>query len=157
MSAFVNYSAPSAGARSGARLHQQCRVRLLLVEDSPPLRKRLRALIGEDDSLGIVAETGSWAEAIKLFHRHEPDAVVLDWQLTDGDCTSVLLEIKKARPQTRVVVLTHFDTPEFEQACKKLGADHFLSKSRDFGRLPELLKNPGKPEFSTPIPPPNHV
>jgi DNA-binding NarL/FixJ family response regulator len=72
--------------------------------------------------------------------------VLLDWQLTDGDCTSVLLEVKKNRPQTRVLVLTNFDTPEFERACLKLGADQFLSKSRDFVRLPELLRNQMNPE-----------
>lgn len=148
MSASISYSGANPGVQPGAQLQQQRRVRLLLVEDSLPLRKRLRALIDEDGSLGIVAETGSSVEAIRLFHDHQPDAVLLDWQLVDGDCTSVLLEIKKSRPLTRVLVLTNFDTPEFERACKKLGADQFLSKSRDFVRLPELLKNQPVPDDS---------
>ncbi len=134
---------PNSG--SGPLAHT-AEVRLLLVEDSLPLRKRLRQLVGENRDVTVVAETGSAAQAVSLFHEHQPDTVLLDWQLEDGVGNSVLLEIKRACPTCRVIVLTNFDTPEFESACRRMGADHFLSKSRDFSRLPELLaRNPEAP------------
>lgn len=114
-------------------------VRVLLVEDSLPVRERIRSLIEESGRAEIVGEAGTVAGALARFHQHQPDAVVLDLNLAARDGCEVLMEIKRTRPACVVIVLTNFATPECRESCLKLGADHFFDKSREFERVTEVL------------------
>ena len=114
-------------------------VRVLLVEDSLPVRSRIRSLIEEFGPVEIVGETGTTAGALALFHEHAPDAVVLDLNLAGDDGCAVLVEIKRTRPACVVIVLTSFATPECRHLCERLGADHFFNKFMEFERVPEVL------------------
>ena len=78
-------------------MDKPCAVRVLLVEDSLPVRQRIRSLIEEFGAVEIVGETGTVAGALALFDQHTPDAVVLDLNLTDGDGCAVLTEIKRTQ------------------------------------------------------------
>jgi len=113
--------------------------RVLLVEDSLPIRQRLHSLITESGLAQVVAEASSVKLALAEFERVVPDAVVLDLQLSDGTGYAVLEAIKRSRPSCRVIVMTNFAEPESHQRCLQRGADHFLEKSTDFERVPALL------------------
>jgi len=113
--------------------------RVLLVEDSLPIRQRLRSLVTESGLAQVVAEASSVKSALAEFERMAPDAVVLDLQLTDGTGYTVLEAIKRSRPSCRVIVMANFAEAESQQRCLEMGADHFLEKSTDFERVPALL------------------
>jgi DNA-binding NtrC family response regulator len=119
-------------------------VRVLLVEDSLPIRQRIRSLIEESGHCTVVGEAGSVAYALALFRTLEPDAVVLDLHLAEGEGYTVLKEIKLAHPDCEVIVLTNFAMPEHRERCRKLGADHFFEKSHDFERVPLVLAALGR-------------
>ena len=114
-------------------------LRVLLVEDSLPLRERIRSMIEEAGTVEIVGEAGTVPGALVLFRKHQPDAVVLDLQLADGTGYSVLREIKQTHPGCTVIVLTTFTAREFRVRCLEMGADHFLDKSTEFERVLEVL------------------
>ena len=116
-------------------------IRVLLVDDSRPVRSRMRSLIEESCPVDIVGEAGTVAEALALFRTHAPDAVVLDLSLTDGDGSIVLRAIKRADPACTVIVLTNFVGEAIREFCIIAGADHFFDKSREFERVPEALGN----------------
>ena len=121
-------------------------IRVLLVDDSLPVRQRIRTLIEESGPVEIVGEAGTVASALALFRAHQPDAVVLDLGLADGDGAGVLAEIKNIRPSCLVIVLSNIDIPECREFCLRLGADHFFDKAREFERVPEVLKVMRGPE-----------
>lgn len=114
-------------------------LRVLLVEDSAPVRRRLRSLLEESLSVDIVGETGTVAGAVKLFHTALPDAVVLDLILADGNAAAVFHEIRRSHSGCMIIVLTNCDGPECRDLCQTLGAHHFFNKSREFERVPEVL------------------
>lgn len=114
-------------------------LRVLLVEDSLPVRHRLRSLIEESGPIEIVGEAGAVVTALQLFHSLQPDAVVLDLGLADGDGGGVLAEIKHLRPACVVIMLSSIAIPECREFCLRLGADHFFDKSWEFERVPEVL------------------
>ena len=120
-------------------LNNSSAVRVLLVEDSLPVRSRIRSLIEEFGPVEIVGETGTAAGALALFHKHRPEAIVLDLQLADGTASPVLLQVKQSHPSCVVIVLTNFAIPECREHCRQLGADHFFDKSTEFERVPEVL------------------
>ena len=114
-------------------------LRVMLIDDSVPVRQRVRSLIEESCQAELVAEASSVAEALVFFHARRPDAVVLDLQLSDGDGCDVLSVIKRIHPDCVVIVLTTFSALEDRIRCFELGADFFFDKTMEFERVPEVL------------------
>ena len=99
-----------------------------MVEDSAPVRKRLVALLRTvAGAVAGVAET-------------DADAVLLDLQLADGSGLDVLTAIKPQHRKRRVIVLSNFSSLQHQRASLAHGADLFLDKSQEFGRVPEILR-----------------
>jgi DNA-binding NarL/FixJ family response regulator len=122
-------------------------VRVLLVEDSVPVRNRIRSLIEESCSVEVVGEVGSVAAAVFLIHSNPVDAVVLDLHLWDGDGCAVLTKAKRTHPNCVVIVLTGFSDTSDRIRCLDLGADYFFDKTKEFERVPEVLASLGR-EFA---------
>ncbi|MCC6317547.1 MAG: response regulator transcription factor [Gemmatimonadaceae bacterium] len=60
-------------------------VRVLIVDDEPIARRRLRRLLRLEDDVEVVADVGSGREAIETIQRDRPDLVLLDVQMPDVD------------------------------------------------------------------------
>jgi DNA-binding NarL/FixJ family response regulator len=119
-------------------------IQVLLVEDSLPVRQRIRSLIEESCSAEVVGEVGSIAAACFLLHDHPVDAVVLDLHLWDGDGCKVLEEVKRTHPECVVIVLTSFSDAVDRLRCLQLQADFFFDKTKEFERVPEVLASLGR-------------
>ena len=85
-------------------------VSLLLLDDDAALRTRLgRAL----EKRGFnVTMAGSVAEALDAMRAAQPAFAVLDLRLEDGDSLSVVEELRKRRPDSKIVILTGEPPPE---------------------------------------------
>ena len=68
---------------------------VMLVDDHPLLRKGLRQLLAFEDSLQVVAEASSGAEAITLANELDPDLIILDLGLPDEDGQVVLKRLRE--------------------------------------------------------------
>ena len=58
---------------------------VLLVDDEPPARRRMRHLLGDADDVTVVAECGSGASALEALRTHRVDLVFLDIQMPGVD------------------------------------------------------------------------
>ena len=114
-------------------------LRVLLAEDSLPVRERIRSMIEEAGPVKIIGEAGTSADVLAILREQKPDAVVLALQLADGASRSIFSELKQHHPDCTVIVLSAFASPEFRTRCRELGADHFFEKSTEFERVPEVL------------------
>ena len=85
----------------------------------------------------------SGTDAVAAFDRTSPGLVILDLGLPGMTGLEVLQYIRGRSARTRVLVFTNSASIEVETACKSLGADHFLDKSKDVGPLVELLQEFG--------------
>lgn len=56
-------------------------IRVLVVEDSPTVRHRLREVLTADPDLTLVGEATDGAEAVELCRRHRPDVITMDMML----------------------------------------------------------------------------
>ncbi len=100
--------------------------RILVIDDDEHTRTLLEGLLGEEGYETVYAETAAAARA--HFSRPQPDVVLLDWQLPDGDGMELLLEIKRRWSDTQVIMLTGFATFDAAVQAVKQGAFHFQSK-----------------------------
>ena len=118
---------------------------VLVVDDSTAVRSRMCALLAEWPRLQVVADTGDGLEAILLFERCRPSAVVLDIQLPGLTGVEILGRIKTVSPDCKVVMLTSFHQPRLREVCKILGADAFFNKSLEFECVPKYLDSLAAP------------
>jgi two-component system NtrC family response regulator len=78
---------------------------ILVVDDEALLRLSLRARLGQEGY--ELLEAGTAEEALEQL-ASEPDLVLLDFHLPDGDGLAVLRQIKQRSPDTIVILMTAF-------------------------------------------------
>ncbi len=121
---------------------------VLLVEDSPLLRRSLRDMLDRLGGYAIVAELSSEAAALQWIAAHPGawDLAVVDLVLEQGTGMAVIAACK-AQPQPgRVAVFSDYATDEVRGHCLRLGADAVFQKGRDgaalAGYCAALLRQP---------------
>jgi DNA-binding NarL/FixJ family response regulator len=114
-------------------------VKVLIVDDSAPVRKRLAELMAEAVAIEAIAEAESAAAALEALPRIRPDVVILDLQMPEGSGLDVLRHIRRAGPSPLVVVLTNHTEDHYRRASLDSGADFFFDKSRELHRVLEVL------------------
>jgi two-component system response regulator DevR len=103
-------------------------IRVMLVDDHEIVRQGLRSLLERREHLDVVAEASSVAEAVSEAARVNPDVIVMDVRLPDGTGIEACREIRAARPETRVLMLTSYADDEAVYAAIIAGASGYLLK-----------------------------
>lgn len=103
-------------------------IRVMLCDDHEIVREGLRTLIGRTAGLTVVGEAGTVAEAIATAAKARPDVVIMDVRLPDGSGVEACREIREARPETGVIMLTSYADDEALFASIVAGAAGYLLK-----------------------------
>ena len=115
-------------------------IRVLLADDELMVRAGVRAILGTDDTIDVVAEAADGLEAVELVRRHRPDVAVLDIRMPRMDGLEAAAEIRRSVPETAVVMLTTFSEDAYIARALGDGASGFLLKSGDPRELIAGLK-----------------
>jgi DNA-binding NarL/FixJ family response regulator/anti-sigma regulatory factor (Ser/Thr protein kinase) len=104
-------------------------LRVLLADDHEIVREGLMSLLSEERSIQVVGEAANGREAVDLADQLEPDVVIMDvsMPLIDGD--EATRQIKKHRPNTRIIALSMHDEPESIKRMRAAGADAYVLKT----------------------------
>lgn len=115
-------------------------IRVLLADDEAMVRAGVRAILGSDDAIEVVAEAADGQEAVEAARRHRPDVAVLDIRMPRMDGLAAGAEIRRTVPETAVVMLTTFSEDAYIAKALGDGASGFLLKSGDPRELIAGLK-----------------
>lgn len=107
------------------------KIRILLVDDHAVVRFGIRSILERNDDLEVCGEAGSLSEAYEKVRETKPDIVILDMRLPDGDGLTGCQEIRKIRPETKVIILTAYADESTIRETMRSGAHGFLSKTID--------------------------
>jgi two-component system response regulator NreC len=116
-------------------------IRIVLADDHAMVRTGLRLLLDAEEGLEVVAEAGDIEGALRAVLGHKPDVLVLDLNMP-GDQTSleVLPAIPDRSPETRTVVLTMQEDPEFARRALRAGATAYVLKEAADTELVEAVR-----------------
>lgn len=114
-------------------------MRIMIVDDAPAIRERLRDELSLVDGVEVVAEAGNAVTALTLARQHRPDASIVDLSLPGGSGFEVLAGLKSIDPTSTAIVLTNYAEVQNRDACLRAGANYFFDKSHDIDRLMSLL------------------
>ncbi len=101
---------------------------VLIADDHPVVRTGLRGMLAAEAGISVVAEAASGLEAIAMARRHEPDVVLMDLRMPDGDGVEATAGILAAVPAARVVVLTTYESDADIVRAVEAGATGYLLK-----------------------------
>ena len=102
-------------------------VKLLIADDHEVIRKGLAILLAGSD-MEIVAEAATGVEAVKMAEQHNPDVILLDIRMPDGDGLATLEKLRAKVPDTAVVMLSTYDNPTYVARSVALGASDYVLK-----------------------------
>jgi DNA-binding NarL/FixJ family response regulator len=101
-------------------------MRTILADSEPTVRRALCVLLTQDLHIEVVGEADSLASLRLLVKRHQPDLLVVAWNLVAARATVTLAALRRSCPGLRVVVLGL--RPETREPALAAGADGFASK-----------------------------
>ena len=103
-------------------------IKMLIADDHEVVRRGMQSLI-EGTEISIIAEATTGDEAVKMATEHNPDLVLLDIRMPEGDGLNALGRIKLDHPELPVLMLSTYDNPTYVARAVALGANGFLLKS----------------------------
>ncbi|GAA0933011.1 response regulator transcription factor [Virgisporangium ochraceum] len=110
-------------------------ITILLVDDHPVVRAGIRGMLAGEPDLTVVGECGSGAEALAAVRALAPRVVLMDLRMPGMDGATATSEILAVAPETRVVVLTTYDTDRDILRAVEAGAAGYLLKDASLARL----------------------
>jgi two-component system response regulator YesN len=110
-------------------------MKLVIADDSPMMRERIKNMVMGFDHVTIVGEAGNGIIALEMIGEFDPDLIILDLHMPLMGGMEVLRKIKDAMLKTKVCILTNYTYPQYKQKCLAFGADYFLNKNEDFEKL----------------------
>jgi len=103
-------------------------IRVLTVDDHALLRKGIRALIGAESDMQLVAEASTGREAVEEFRTHRPDVTLMDVQMPDMTGIEAIIAIRGEFPEARIIVLSTYSGDVQVVRALKAGARAYLLK-----------------------------
>lgn len=116
-------------------------LRVLVVDDEQEFVATLVKRLAKRGLACAAAFTG--AEAIATLKETDFEVVLLDMKLPDADGNDVLREVKRLRPEIRVVILTGHISAQDGMTGLDEGASEYLMKPVEFESLLEALISAG--------------
>jgi len=102
-------------------------LRVLIVDDSSFMRKRLKGLL-EDAGHTVVGTARDGKEGFELYGLLRPDLVIMDVTMRGVDGIAGAKMIKKAHPDARIVFMSLVRDPHVIDEAKRIGSLGFIEK-----------------------------
>ncbi len=116
--------------------------RVLLIEDSAVLTRRLIDLLSEPGRIEVAAQASTQSEAVLRLQEGAFDVLVVDIELAEGNGVAVIRHARQVSApdaQPLIVVLTNYASDFVRDHCFAAGADYFLDKMRDIALLKAVV------------------
>jgi len=107
-------------------------INILIVDHHVLVRKGIRALLQVHPDFSVLAEAGSYVEAVEALRLHRFDVVVADIAMggpvPGRDSIELIAHVRAAQPQARMIVLTMHTENAYAARALKAGTDGYVTK-----------------------------
>ena len=117
------------------------KTRVLIADDHAIVRDGVRALLAAAGEFEVVGEAANGREAIDMAISLEPEVVLMDIAMPGLGGIEATLEIRKALPAAKIVVLSQYGDPEYVRRLLKAGVSGYVLKNAAGAEL--VQRTPG--------------
>ncbi len=114
------------------------RCSVIIVDDNDMMRSILRGML-RGEEYEVIGEARNGVAAVDIANRLKPDIICLDVMMPEKGGIEALCEIKVARPETEVVMITSSSDPETVQGAIQNGASGYIVKPFNAARVLDTL------------------
>src|ERR1044071_9247581 len=104
------------------------KIRVLLTDDHTLFRQAIRTLLSAEPDMEVVGEAANAAESVTLAQELRPDVVLMDIGMAGMSSFEATRQIRRERPETKVVFLSMYDDEDYLSESLAIGANGYLLK-----------------------------
>ena len=112
---------------------------LFIIDDALLIINHLIEILKDEPGIANIDFAVNTAEAKKYLSQTVPEIIILDINLGKENGLEFLKFLKQNYPSVHVIVFSNQTNSLYKSLAEKLGADYFLDKSSDFGRLASII------------------
>lgn len=114
--------------------------RIILVDDHPVVLAGMQALVLGLPDLELAGMATCASEALALVRDRHPDVIVLDMGLPGMSGLTLAERILEEAPDTRIVMLTHYEEPSYVQKALRAGVRGYVLKASASEKVAQAIR-----------------
>jgi DNA-binding NarL/FixJ family response regulator len=124
-------------------------IRVVVADDHEVVRRGIAAMLAVED-IEIVGEASTGAEAVTSTQALQPDIVLMDIRMPEGDGTESARAIREKCPDVKVIMFSGYDNPTYVARSATAGAVDYVLKGLSRGYLLAAIRRAVAEEGPTP-------
>jgi len=106
-------------------------IKVAIADDHALFRAGVRTSLSSKNDVELIAEADNGMQLLHLLRHKEPDIILLDIQMPVMDGIQTLPEIRKVRPEAKVIILSMHNDHSMISKLIEIGANSYLTKNSD--------------------------
>src|SRR4051812_7344771 len=116
------------------------KIRVLLTDDHTLFRQGIKTLISAETDMEVVGEASNGTDAVTKAVEVRPDVILMDIGMPGLSSFEATRQIKKNRPETKVLFLTMYDDEDYLVECMEVGAGGYVVKDSPAAQLVSAIR-----------------
>ncbi|MBY0535034.1 MAG: response regulator transcription factor [Chitinophagaceae bacterium] len=122
-------------------------IKVAICDDHTLFRAGVRTALSVKKDVELIAEADNGMQLLNLLKHIEPDVILLDIQMPIMDGIQTLPEIRKVRPDAKVIMLSMYNDHSMISKLMEIGANSYLTKNSDSETIYQAIKTCYEQEF----------
>ncbi len=122
-------------------------IKVAIADDHALFRAGVRTALAAKRDVELIAEADNGMQLLNLLRHIEPDIILLDIQMPIMDGIQTLPEIRKLRPEAKVIILSMHNDHSMISKLMEIGANSYLTKNSDSETIYQAIKTCFEQEF----------
>ena len=112
------------------------KIKVLVTDDHTLFRQGIFNLIDNEQDIDVVGEAANGTDSVNQITNLRPDVVLMDIGMPGLSSFEATRQIKKVRPETKILFLTMYDDEDYLVECMEVGGSGYVLKDSP---APQLL------------------
>jgi two-component system, NarL family, response regulator NreC len=117
------------------------KIRVLITDDHALFRQGIKTLLSAEPDMEVVGEASNGADAVTKAVELRPDLILMDIGMAGLSSFEATRQVKKNRPETKVLFLTMYDDEDYLVECMDVGAGGYVLKDSPAAQLLAAIRD----------------
>lgn len=122
-------------------------IKVAIADDHALFRAGVKTALSSKKDIELIAEADNGMQLLHLLRHIEPDVILLDIQMPIMDGIQTLPEIRKIRPNAKVIILSMHNDHSMISKLMEIGANSYLTKNSDSETIYQAIRTCYDQEF----------
>lgn len=117
------------------------KTRILLADDHTLFRQGIRQLISSEADMEVIGEASNGSEAVEKAAELRPELILMDIGMPGLSSFEATRQIKRNRPETKVLILTMYDDEDYLVEGMEVGSNGYVLKDSPAQQLIAAIRD----------------